>query len=292
MNSTHMSDSTPQASQPLYKVLVVEDSSVQRMHLRGLIYASPAHRCTVLEAGNGEEALQIMAGMTPDLVFTDVYMPRLNGIQLLQRMREDPGCQSVPVVMVTSLNDRRTMRQALVCGADAYLLKPYQDHAFLRVLHRQLGKLEGGGQAPEGGWTFDESWLQKRLLPGLSRTATPLQLSIAPHTLTLDEEDLLMCLAELAANACTHGTAGRPWSIQARVDLRHYVVSVRNEGPPVPAAVVNVPAGPIDRTATVGVGLALAATCAQRMGASIRWANTSGAPNIIQVLIPAQTPAA
>lgn len=285
MNAFGSSPDPVDTGNPLYKVLVVEDSSVQRMHLRSLIYASPDQRCRVFEARNGEEALQVMAGVKPDLVFTDVHMPRMNGIQLLQRMREDPASQHVPVVMVTSLNDRRTMRQVLVCGADAYLVKPYQDEAFLRVLNRQLSRLPSPGQAPAatGCWTLDEAWLRARLLAGALQSARPAQLSIEPQPLALDEEDLLMCLAELAANAHTHGAPVRPWSIQARLDLGHYVVSVCNEGPPVPPEFLDAAA---TSGSARGVGLALAAACAKRLGASLRWINTSGSPNIIQLVLP------
>ncbi len=101
------------------KVLIVDDEAHIRKFV-GLIVKSLG-RPTIIEAPDGEAALHIFDLERPDLVLLDVNMPRLDGIQTLQRLKQhDPDCL---VVMLTSLVNRQTVEECLRLGATGYLRK-------------------------------------------------------------------------------------------------------------------------------------------------------------------------
>jgi len=107
------------------KVLVVDDDVVSRMVLMHLIDACGSF--DILEAEDGEDAWQQMAaGLRPDICFCDLRMPRLSGMDLLQRVKADSALGAMPFVMVTSANDSATIDQAAGLGANGYLVKPFK----------------------------------------------------------------------------------------------------------------------------------------------------------------------
>lgn len=110
-------------------VLVVDDSPVVRDLLAE---ALRAHGLQVIEAGDGEEALRKMeSGPQFDLVVTDIDMPKLDGIGLLQRLRRADLPRRLPVVVVSMRGSSEDQRRALEAGADAYLVKTDLSHAGL-----------------------------------------------------------------------------------------------------------------------------------------------------------------
>lgn len=119
-------------------VLVVDDSPVVRDLLAE---ALRAHGLWVLEASDGEDALaRLDASPEIDLVVTDVDMPRLDGIGLVQRVRQRGGPRRMPMVIVSMRGSPEDQRRALDAGADSYLVKTDLSHAGLwTMLARFLG---------------------------------------------------------------------------------------------------------------------------------------------------------
>ena len=78
-----------------------------------------------IAACDGEDALVIARGVRPDLIITDVIMPRLNGYELCQRLKTDEATRHIPVVMITVRASDRDRKQGSTAGADAYLVKPF-----------------------------------------------------------------------------------------------------------------------------------------------------------------------
>jgi two-component system chemotaxis response regulator CheY len=135
------------------KVLVVDDDIVSRMVLMHLIDAAgggSGMRFEVLEAEDGEDAWhQLDAGADPVMLFCDLRMPRLSGMELLARVKADPRFGKVRFVLVSAAGDAATMEQALGLGADGYVVKPF-DEAKLRVhLDWIAGQSAGDGAADE-----------------------------------------------------------------------------------------------------------------------------------------------
>ena len=107
------------------KALVVDDDIVSRMALMDLL--SVYGLFDLMEAEDGEAAWMLLeGGLRPVIVFCDVRMPRMSGIDLLQRMKGTPSLGDVPFVLVSSASDRETVLQAVKLGAVGYILKPLQ----------------------------------------------------------------------------------------------------------------------------------------------------------------------
>ena len=107
------------------KALVVDDDIVSRMALMDLLSGFGAFE--LVEAEDGEAAWALLqAGLRPVICFCDVRMPRLSGIELLQRLRTVAGLGEMPFVLVSSAADRDTVLQAVKLGAAGYILKPFQ----------------------------------------------------------------------------------------------------------------------------------------------------------------------
>ncbi|MBB3223221.1 response regulator [Pseudoduganella umbonata] len=126
------------------KVLVVDDDVVSRMMLMHLIDSSGNYE--IAEAEDGADAWQqLVAGLRPAACFCDLRMPRVSGLELLQKVREDAGLAALPFVLVSSANDRETVEQAARAGATGYIVKPF-DPAQVRA---QLDALAAPLQAEE-----------------------------------------------------------------------------------------------------------------------------------------------
>jgi PAS domain S-box-containing protein len=103
------------------RLLVVDDNADMRAYLRRLLGA----RWDVATAADGVEALAIARHEPPELVLTDVMMPRLDGVGLLAALRADPRTATVPVVMLSARAGEEARLDGLRAGADDYLAKPF-----------------------------------------------------------------------------------------------------------------------------------------------------------------------
>ncbi len=108
------------------RILVVDDISTNRMLLRAKLSAS---YYDVVEACDGEQALEIAAREDIDLVLLDVMMPGIDGFEVCRRLKNDPKTMHIPVVMVTALGDPQDRLLGLEAGADDFLSKPFDDLA-------------------------------------------------------------------------------------------------------------------------------------------------------------------
>jgi signal transduction histidine kinase len=119
------------------RVLVVEDSATQARLLR-LILEDEGF--TVDVAGDGPAALTQLATKPFDLVVSDVLMPGLTGFELCRTIKADPALRAVPVVLVTTLRDPLEIVQALECGADSFIRKPYEPDVLVVRLRTLLAQ--------------------------------------------------------------------------------------------------------------------------------------------------------
>jgi two-component system chemotaxis response regulator CheY len=107
------------------KVLVVDDDVVSRMVLMHLI--DGCGKFEIFEAEDGADGWQqLEGGLRPGIVFCDLRMPRLSGIELLQRVRAHGDLGETPFVLVSSATDKDTVQQATLAGATGYIVKPFQ----------------------------------------------------------------------------------------------------------------------------------------------------------------------
>ncbi len=106
-------------------ILIVDDSSVMRKILeRSLRQAVPNGIDQVVEAGDGAEALSKLENDTVEVVFSDINMPNVNGLDFLRRLKETPH-KDVPVIMVTTEGGEKTVMEAISLGAKGFIRKPF-----------------------------------------------------------------------------------------------------------------------------------------------------------------------
>jgi CheY-like chemotaxis protein len=113
-------------------VLVVDDDPfVRRLVARTLEDVSA---CRLHTAGDGIEALDVARRESPALVFLDVEMPRLDGIEACRRIRRDPATSAATIVMLTGAEEDAVARRAAEAGADLFLTKPFSPLDLLRLV--------------------------------------------------------------------------------------------------------------------------------------------------------------
>ena len=112
-------------------ILIVEDSRTQAEQLRFLL---EQHGYKVTAAVDGKQALQAVSAQKPDLVISDIMMPEMNGYELCKAIKSDETLKDIPVILVTALSDAQDVIRGLECGADNFILKPYnEDYLLSRV---------------------------------------------------------------------------------------------------------------------------------------------------------------
>ena len=115
------SDQPAGEQSPSGRVLLVDDNLDMREYVQRLL----ARSYTVIPARDGQEALELARANPPDLVLTDVMMPRMDGFQLLKALREDPRTQTLPVIMLSARAGEESRVEGMEAGADDYLVKPF-----------------------------------------------------------------------------------------------------------------------------------------------------------------------
>ena len=116
------------------KVLVVDDNPVSRELIREVL-EGPQQR--ILEAEDGEDALEKVLQEEPDLVLLDIQLPLLDGYEVLRRIRGYSRFSRLPVVALTAFAMRKDCEKALALGFDEYVTKPI-DAASLRLKIRSI----------------------------------------------------------------------------------------------------------------------------------------------------------
>lgn len=110
-------------------VLVVDDSAMMRKVVLRVLKMAELDFDTILEAGDGSEALTLLRANPVDLIMCDINMPVMSGIELLQKIKLEKLALGVPIVMVTTENSEPQVRQAILAGARGYIRKPFTvDH--------------------------------------------------------------------------------------------------------------------------------------------------------------------
>ena len=109
------------------RVAMVEDNPDNRL----LVQAILRDRYQVVEYATGQDALDGFAQARPDVVLLDISLPGMDGTEVLERMRQDPGLADVPVIALTAHALEEDRGRYLAVGFDGYVTKPILDETFL-----------------------------------------------------------------------------------------------------------------------------------------------------------------
>ena len=118
------------------RILVVDDVAdnveILRMRLSALGYE-------VIEATDGEQALAKVAETLPDLVLLDIMMPKIDGLEVVRRLKADKNLPFIPVIAVTSYALSGDEEKARAAGCDGYIAKPYSPRQMLAKVREVIG---------------------------------------------------------------------------------------------------------------------------------------------------------
>ena len=162
------------------RILVVDDNSDLRAYISNVLQRQGYQ---VRTAHDGEAALTMLETFLPNLVLTDLMMPGMSGLELLQQIRQDNRFSSIPVVLLTAKVDDETRIEGVEQGADAYLGKPFNDRELLAEVRNLLALKANEQKVKELNQYLTESVL-RRFLPAslVSKAAAgDLQLALQPE---------------------------------------------------------------------------------------------------------------
>ncbi len=106
------------------QILIAEDSPTQSLLLQGTL---EKHGFSVVAARNGRAALDALSGIRPTLIISDIQMPEMDGYELCRRVKADAVLKEIPVMLLTSLSAPEDIVRGLECGADNFVVKPYEE---------------------------------------------------------------------------------------------------------------------------------------------------------------------
>lgn len=121
------------------KILLVDDVDFFRDVMRDYFKRTPA---TILTASRGDEAVSIAMREWPDLIYMDVAMPGMSGIEACKKIKAHPTLRKIPVLLIFTPDRDAVVKDVQASGCDGYLAKPFGREEFLNLGHRHLFNIE------------------------------------------------------------------------------------------------------------------------------------------------------
>jgi len=116
------------------KVLIVDDEENVRRLLRSML----GNKYIVLEAEDGEVAIDIARSQEPDFILMDIMMPNMDGYTACHAIKKDPVIKAIPIVMLTALGQELNVKLGQELGSDGYITKPFSAKILLDTVSRFL----------------------------------------------------------------------------------------------------------------------------------------------------------
>jgi two-component system cell cycle response regulator DivK len=118
-----------------HKVLIVEDNP---LNMRLIEMILKTNKYTLLKATDGEEALDIATRERPDLVLMDIRLPKVSGLEVARRLKENPAFSHIPIIALTAHAMKGDKEKAIEAGCDSYLSKPINTRELPRLVTDML----------------------------------------------------------------------------------------------------------------------------------------------------------
>lgn len=140
------------------KILIAENENRMRtlikLYLENNMYK-------VLEASDGQETLYLLNQEQPDLLVLDILMPKLTGIEVCETIRKDPIYQNVPILFLSSLNEKESVIKGLEVGGDDYLTKPFDPNELVARINAMLRRLRKSVEDNQETFMYEELTAQE-----------------------------------------------------------------------------------------------------------------------------------
>ena len=121
------------------KILLLEDDQIEVMKLKRTIKKLGMHH-ELVEAQNGEDALKVLKDSSnlPDIIFLDLNMPKINGLEFLKILKSDPVLRYLPTIILTTSNNRNDVLACYEIGVAGYILKPLKYDDYVNKIEKTL----------------------------------------------------------------------------------------------------------------------------------------------------------
>ena len=120
----------------MIKTILLVDDQLDLRTLVRMTLEDPALR--IVEAANGQEAIDRARSLVPDLILLDWMMPGLDGLEVVETLRAEDATRTIPVVMLTSRNQKSDVDRALAAGVNTHLTKPFSPLELLQAVEQVL----------------------------------------------------------------------------------------------------------------------------------------------------------
>jgi class 3 adenylate cyclase len=150
------------------RILVVDDNADLRTYISGILRQQGYQ---VFTARNGAEGYQIAFTKLPHLIVTDLMMPKVSGLEMIQMIRHEETVQGIPIILLTAKADEDTQLEGMERGADAYLSKPFNDRMLLAEVRNLLALKSKEQKMSDLNHYLTESVLGRFLPPALVERA-------------------------------------------------------------------------------------------------------------------------
>ncbi len=121
------------------KILIVEDSDSTRAMMRSIV-EDLGEDFQVFEAANGFEALKILPAEEFDLIITDINMPDINGLELINFIKTTPRYSKIPLIIVSTENTEEDRKRGIALGANDYITKPFKPETLKESILKYIGE--------------------------------------------------------------------------------------------------------------------------------------------------------
>ncbi len=121
------------------RILIVEDSDSTRAMMRSIV-EDIGEEFHVVEAANGFEALKILPAEDFDLIITDINMPDINGLELINFIKTTPRYSNIPLIIVSTESTEEDRKRGIALGANDYITKPFEPEALKESILRHIGR--------------------------------------------------------------------------------------------------------------------------------------------------------
>jgi len=127
------------------RILVVEDNP---MNMKVVLMTLKKHGYTLLEAIDGEEALEVAIRENPDLILMDIQLPKMDGLEVTRKLRHLPEFKQIPIIALSAYAMKGDREKGMEAGFDDYLSKPVNTRELPKVIADMLSR--GKGTIPDG----------------------------------------------------------------------------------------------------------------------------------------------
>ena len=122
------------------KILIADDEQPLRLLVRATLEdESGEERYEIIEAADGNEALEMARRERPELILLDIAMPGLTGLEVCRMLKDDPATSDLMIVMLTAKGQQSDRERGLAAGADDYFAKPFSPLELLQLVDRVMG---------------------------------------------------------------------------------------------------------------------------------------------------------